>query len=467
MCGIVGIRAPGRDVARLAYFALFALQHRGQESAGIAVSDEGRLTALRDMGLITQVFSEQKLNGLHGDVAIAHTRYSTTGSPHWQNAQPLVQHGRARTVALGHNGNLTNTTALRDELCCEGIRLMSTSDTEAIAALIANDERPLEEAVAAAMQKLEGAYSVVALSEGKLIAFRDPHGFRPLELGRLGDDWVAASETCAFDLVGATHERSLAPGELVVVDEHGVHSVAAREPERRALCIFEYVYLARPDTDLDGVEVYGARVRMGEQLAREAPADADMVMPIPDSGTPAAIGFARASGIPFGEGLIKNRYVGRTFIQPEQGMREQGIRMKFNPLTEIAGKRLVIVDDTIVRGNTTRQITSMLYEAGAREVHIRVSSPPLVSPCFYGIDFGDTEQLVASSRSVEDVRELLGATSLAHLSLEGMQAAVQRPEPETCRACFTGRYPAAAPVQLSKHRFEEREPARIPAGLPR
>ena len=467
MCGIVGIRAPERDVARLAYFALFALQHRGQESAGIAVSDEGRLTALRDMGLITQVFSEQKLNGLHGDVAIAHTRYSTTGSPHWQNAQPLVQHGRARTVALGHNGNLTNTTLLRDELCAAGIRLMSTSDTEAIAALIANDERPLEQAVAEAMRKLEGAYSVVALSEGKLIAFRDPHAFRPLELGRLGDDWVVASETCAFDLVGAKHVRPLAPGELVVVDEDGLHSVDALEPERRALCIFEYVYLARPDTDLDGVEVYGARVRMGEQLAREAPADADLVMPIPDSGTPAAIGFARASGIPFGEGLIKNRYVGRTFIQPEQGMREQGIRMKFNPLTEVAGKRLVIVDDTIVRGNTTRQITSMLFDAGAREVHIRVSSPPLISPCFYGIDFGDTEQLVASSRSVEDVRELLGATSLAHLSLEGMQAAVQRPESEMCRACFTGRYPAAAPVQLEKHRFEEREPARIPAGLPR
>jgi amidophosphoribosyltransferase len=467
MCGIVGIRAPGRDVARLSYFALFALQHRGQESAGIAVSDQGRLTAMRDMGLITQVFSEQKLSGLHGDVAIAHTRYSTTGSSHWQNAQPLVQHGRARTVALGHNGNLTNTALLRDELGAEGIRLMSSSDTEAIAALIANDERPLEQAAVAAMRRLEGAYSVVALSEGKLIAFRDAHGFRPLELGRLGDDWVVASETCAFDLVGAAHERSLSPGELVVIDENGLRSVRAQDPaERPALCIFEYVYLARPDTDLDGVEVYGARVRMGERLAREAPAEADLVMPIPDSGTPAAIGFARASGIPFGEGLIKNRYVGRTFIQPEQGMREQGIRMKFNPLTEIAGKRVVIVDDTIVRGNTTRQITAMLFDAGAREVHIRVSSPPLISPCFYGIDFGDKEQLVASTRDVEEVRELLGATSLAHLSLEGMQAAVQRRESQVCRACFTGRYPAAAPVQLEKNRFEEREPARIPAGLP-
>jgi amidophosphoribosyltransferase len=468
MCGIAGIRAPGRDVARLAYFSLFALQHRGQESAGIAVSDGGRLTALRDMGLVAQVFSEQKLNGLQGDVAIAHTRYSTTGSTHWANAQPLVQHGRARTVALGHNGNLTNTAALRDELCNAGTRLLSSSDTEAIAALIATDELPLAEAVTATMAKLEGAYSVVALSQGKLLAFRDPHGFRPLELGRLGDDVVVASETCALDLVGATWDRSIEPGELVVADEDGLHSYrAGPRAERGAVCIFEYVYLARPDSELDGVEVYGARVRMGERLAAEAPAAADIVMPIPDSGTPAAIGFARASGIPFGEGLIKNRYVGRTFIQPEHGMREQGIRLKFNPLTGIAGKRVVVVDDSIVRGNTMRQITAMLFSGGAREVHIRVSSPPIVSPCFYGIDFGDDEQLVAAARSVEEVRALVGATSLAHLSLEGMQDAVRRPESEVCRACFTRRYPTAAPRELKKHRFEAPEPGRVPAGLPK
>ncbi len=473
MCGIFGVYAPDRDVARLAYFGLFALQHRGQESAGIAVSDSGRLTALRDMGLVAQVFSEAKLNGLQGDVAIGHARYSTTGSTHWSNAQPLVQHGRARTIALGHNGNLTNTAALRGELEAAGVRLMASSDTEAIAALIATDERPLDVAVAASMARLEGAYSVVALSEGRLIAFRDPHGFRPLVLGRLGDDWVVASETCALDLVGARVERALEPGELVLVDGEGLSSHrAVPRAERPALCIFEYVYLARPDTDLDGVEVYGARVRMGEQLAAEAPVEADLVMPVPDSGTPAAIGYARAAGIPFGEGLIKNRYVGRTFIQPEQGMREQGAKLKYNPLTEVAGKRVVVVEDSIVRGTTVRRITAMLFEAGAREVHVRVSSPPIVSPCFYGIDFGDDEQLVAAGRSVDDLRTLVGATSLAYLSLEGLQAAVERDEAEVCRACFTRRYPTPAPAdhRLAKLRFEDaaaQPGGREPAGLPR
>ncbi|MBD0347664.1 MAG: amidophosphoribosyltransferase [Thermoleophilia bacterium] len=457
MCGIFGIHAPERDVARLAYFGLFALQHRGQESAGIAVSDQGRLTALRDMGLVTQVFSEDKLNGLQGDVAIGHTRYSTTGAAHWSNAQPLVQHGRARTVALGHNGNLINTAELRAELTAGGIRPLSSSDTEVIAAMLANDERPLEEAIAATMRRLDGAYSVVVLTEGRLVAFRDPHGFRPLALGRLGDDWVVASETCALDLVGATSEREVASGELAVIGPDGLHTAHALAPaERPALCIFEYVYLARPDSELGGVEVYGARVRMGEQLAREAPVDADLVMPVPDSGTPAAIGFARAAGIPFGEGLIKNRYVGRTFIQPEQGMREQGIKLKFNPLTEIAGKRVVVVDDSIVRGSTMHQIVAMLFDGGAREVHVRVSSPPIISPCFYGIDFGDDEQLVAGGRSVDEVRALIGATSLAHLSLDGMQAAVGHHESDVCRACFTRRYPTAAPAdrRLSKLRFE-------------
>ena len=457
MCGIVGIHAPSRDVARLTYFGLFALQHRGQESAGIAVSERGRLTALRDMGLVTQVFSEDKLNGLQGDVAIGHTRYSTTGAAHWSNAQPLVQHGVARTVALAHNGNLLNTADLRRDLIAGGIRLASSSDTEVIAAMLANDERPLEDAVAQTMKRLEGAYSIVALTEGNLVAFRDPYGFRPLVLGRLGADWVVASETCALDLVGATPERELQPGELAVVGADGLRTARALGgAERPALCIFEYVYLARPDTELAGVEVYGARVRMGEQLAHEAPVEADLVMPVPDSGTPAAIGFARAARIPFGEGLIKNRYVGRTFIQPEQGMREQGIKIKFNPLAEVAGKRVVVVDDSIVRGSTMRQIVSMLFEGGAREVHVRVSSPPIVSPCFYGIDFGDDEQLVAGVRSVDEVRELIAATSLAHLSLEGMQAAVGRDESEVCRACFTRRYPTAAPAdrRLSKLRFE-------------
>jgi amidophosphoribosyltransferase len=463
MCGVFGIRSTERDVARLAYFGLFALQHRGQESAGIAVSDAGRLTVLRDMGLVSQVFDEQKLRGLHGELAIGHTRYSTTGSTDWANAQPLVHHGRARTVALGHNGNLTNAAALRDELAAEGARLSSTSDSEVIAALLAGADEALEDAAAAAMARLEGAYSVVALSEGTLLAFRDPYGFRPLCVGRLDEDWVVASETCALDLVGAELEREVAPGELVLVDGDGLRSVAAVEPANgAALCIFELFYLARPDSRIAGVEVHGARVRMGERLAREAPVDADLVLPIPDSGTPAAIGFSRALGIPFSEGLIKNRYVGRTFIQPDQGLREQGIRLKFNPLAEVAGKRLVVVDDSIVRGNTTRQIVAMLFEAGATEVHVRVSSPPIVSPCFYGIDFAAADELIAGGRTVEEIRASIGATTLAYLSLDGLQEATRRPADSVCRACLTREYPTAVPEEgaRAKLRFEL---ARAPA----
>jgi amidophosphoribosyltransferase len=455
MCGVFGIRSRERDVARVTFFGLFALQHRGQESAGIAVSDRGRLTVLRDMGLVAQVFDEQKLHGLHGDVAIGHTRYSTTGSTQWANAQPLIQRGPGRTVALGHNGNLVNATELRAELAAEGVPLRTTSDTEVIAALIANDRAPLEQALANAMTRLEGAFSVVALSEGKLIGLRDRYGFRPLCLGRAGDDWILASETCALDLVGAELERELAPGELVVIDEAGVHAGQGVPPaEHGALCIFEFFYLARPDTRLSGVEVHGARVRMGERLADEAPADADLVLPIPDSGTPAAIGFSRASGIPFSEGLIKNRYVGRTFIQPDQGLREQGVKLKFNPLAEVAGKRVVAVDDSIVRGNTTRKIVQMLFEAGAAEVHVRVSSPPVIGQCFYGIDFAEEDELIAASRSVDEVREHIGATSLAYLSLEGLQASTRRPASELCRACLTRDYPTAVPREGAKLRFE-------------
>jgi len=456
MCGVLGICAPDRDVARLAHFGLHALQHRGQESAGIAVSDRSRLTVLREMGLVTQVFNEQKLSGLTGQLAIGHTRYSTTGSAQWSNAQPIVQHGTARTVALGHNGNLVNAGELRAELSASGAKLGSSSDTELIAALIANDPAPLEEAVANAMGRLEGAYSVTALSEGKLVAFRDPHGFRPLVLGRLSDGWVVASETCALDLVGADLDRELGRGELLVIDADGVEARQAVPPAEGALCIFEFFYLARPDTRLEGVEVHGARVRMGERLAEEAPVDADLVLPIPDSGTPAAIGFSRATGIPFSEGLIKNRYVGRTFIQPDQELRQQGIRLKFNPLAEVAGKRVVIVDDSIVRGNTTRQIVSMLFDAGASEVHVRISSPPVIGPCFYGIDLADENELIASSRTVDEVRESIGATSLAYISLEGLQWATSRPESALCRACLTGSYPTRIPEdrRLAKLRFE-------------
>jgi amidophosphoribosyltransferase len=457
VCGVLGIRAPERDVARLAYFGLFALQHRGQESAGIAVADGKRLTALRDMGLVTQVFSEDKLSGLRGDSAIAHCRYSTTGSASWGNAQPLVQHGRARTVALGHNGNLTNTAELRDELRAQGVKLATTSDTEVIAALIANDGRPLEEAVAETMRRIQGAFSAVLLSEGKLIGLRDPNGIRPLVLGRLDGDPVLASETCALDLLGAELEREIEPGELVVVDEEGVRATrVVDELPAGSLCIFEFIYFARPDSTMRGVELHGARVRMGERLAAEAPADADVVMPIPDSGTPAAIGFARASGIPYSEGLIKNRYVGRTFIQPDQALREHGIKTKFNPLAEVAGKRVVVVDDSIVRGSTTRKIVQMLFESGATEVHVRVSSPPIVSPCFYGIDMASEGELLAAGHSVDEIRGLLGATSVAYLSLDGLQAATRRPAETFCRACLTRRYPTEIPedLRLAKLRFE-------------
>src|SRR5260221_9304599 len=456
VCGVFGMRSDDRDVARLAYFGLDGLQPRGRESAGIAVSDAGRLTVLRDMGLVAHVFSEQQLQALPGDVAIGHTRYSTTGSALWANAQPVVHHGRERRVALGHNGNLTNAAELREELVAAGIRFSSSSDTEVIAAFLALEAGPLPEAVARTMARLEGAYSVAALAGDTLVAFRDPHGIRPLELGRIGDDWVVASESCAFDLIGATWEREVRPGEVVWVEGNELRSAQALPEGRGALCIFEHVYFARPDSRLAGTEVHGSRVRMGQRLAQEAPAEADLVMPIPDSGTPAPIGFSKASGVPYEGGLIKNRYVGRTFIQPDQALREQGIRMKFNPLDEIAGRRIVIVDDSIVRGNTMRALVAMLFDSGAAEVHVRVSSPPVVSPCFYGIDMADEDQLAASHRSAEDMRAYFAATSLTSLSLDGLQSATRPPEGSVCRACFTREYPTRVPAErnLAKMRFE-------------
>jgi amidophosphoribosyltransferase len=456
MCGVFGVRSVEREVARLTYFGLFALQHRGQESAGMAVSEGRRVTALRDMGLVPQVFDEEKLAALPGEVAIGHTRYSTTGGVRWSNAQPLVVHGPARTVALAHNGNLVDLGPLRDELLAEGVTLASSSDTEVIGALLARDPAPLPVAVGNTMGRLAGAYSVVAIAEGSLVAFRDPLGIRPLALGRIGDDWVVASETCALDLVGAQFVRDVEPGEVVWVDEDGCHQSQAVPRGRKASCIFEHVYFARPDSLLDGTGVHAARVRMGERLAEEAPVDADLVMPIPDSGTPAAIGFAKRSGLPYEEGLIKNRYVGRTFIEPDQELRRQGIKLKFNPLAEIEGRRLAIVDDSIVRGNTMRALVEMLKAAGAAEVHVRISSPPVVSPCFYGIDMADEDELAAAHRSVEEMREHVDATSLSYLTLEGMQWATRLPEEAVCRACFTRRYPTVVPAERSaaKLRFE-------------
>ena len=399
MCGLFGVRAPGRDVARVTYFGLFALQHRGQESAGIAVSDEGRVTALRDMGLVTQVFDEQKLRGLRGELAIGHTRYSTTGSSQWWNAQPLVQHGSARTIALGHNGNLTNAGELRDELAERGHKLATTADTEVIAALIAADPAPLDEAVANTMRKLDGAFSVVALSEGKLIAFRDPRGMRPLCLGRLDQDWVVASETCALDLVGAEFEREVRPGELLD-HRRARHSPPGHAAGRRRRALHLRVLLsgaarleAQRRRGARRPRAHGRAARAGvARRGRSRPADSGFRHPRGDRL------LARAQH-PVQRGLIKNRYVGRTFIQPDQGLREQGIRLKFNPLAEVAGKRVVAVDDSIVRGNTTRQIVQMLFDAGAAEVHVRISSPPVISQCYYGIDFADPDELIAAKKT--------------------------------------------------------------------
>jgi amidophosphoribosyltransferase len=460
MCGVFGIYvppdAPDRGVARMTFFGLFALQHRGQESAGIAVSDGSRITAMKDMGLVSQVFDEPRLSGLEGHIAIGHARYSTTGSTVWQNAQPVVRHSGGRTVALGHNGNLTNTAALREELLEQRVQLRSTSDTEVMAAMIARaDSGDLGEAVAGVMSRIEGAFAAVVMSERSLAGFRDPDGIRPLAVGRLEDSWVLASETCAFDLIGARTERELEPGEMVVIDERGARY--RRVGDRPgSLCVFEYIYFARPDSVMGGRGLHEVRRRMGERLAEESPVEADVVIGVPDSGTPAAVGYARRSGIPFGEGLVKNRYVGRTFIQPDQMLRERGVKLKFNALRSVLeGRRVVVVDDSIVRGSTTRKLVQMLFEAGAREVHLRVSSPPIVSPCFYGIDMADQDELIAAGRSVEEVRERLGATSLSYLSLEGLEATAG-PAEGFCRACLTGEYPTEIPadMRLAKLRFE-------------
>ncbi len=460
-CGIVGISAPGRDVSRLAYFTLYALQHRGQESAGIAVSDNGHLTVFKDMGLVSHVFKEETLRSLSGQAAIGHVRYSTTGSARWRNSQPVCHIRNGHTLALGHNGNVVNTAELREEL--SGVKLNSTSDSELLAALIAtHPAEDIRDAVAATVPKIKGAFSVVLLSQDLVIGFRDPWGVRPLCVGRLEDgNYMLASESCGLDIVGAEFVQEVGPGQMAVLRPGRLEVTQIVEPaNKQALCIFEFIYFARPDSVIEDRTVSRIRNRMGEELAREFPADADMVIPVPDTGTPAAIGFARASGIPYGEGLIKNRYIGRTFIQPDQDLRQHGVRIKLNPLKEvIKGKRLVVVDDSIVRGNTTNKIVRMLFDAGAKEVHLRVSSPPITHPCFYGIDTATSSLLIASTKSVNEIREHVGATSLGYLSLGGLQRAVDLPAERFCRACFTGDYPVDVPdaVKMSKHRFEQVE----------
>jgi amidophosphoribosyltransferase len=452
-CGVFGIWSPGEDVAKLAYFGLHALQHRGQESAGIAVSDGRRIVVHKEMGLVAQVFDEPSLTALRGDIAVAHCRYSTTGAPVWANAQPTFRSTPLVSIALGHNGNLTNTRELSAMLPAESgfSGMHATSDTDVLTELIAGgvaSHGSVEEAAASILPLVRGAYSLAFMDENTLYAARDPQGFRPLVIGRLTTGtggWAVASETAALDIVGASFVREVEPGELISLDERGLRSrrFAVAVPK---VCLFEYVYLARPDTTIGGQGLYTTRVEIGRRLAAECPAEADLVIPVPESAYPAAIGYAEASGIRYGQGLVKNSYVGRTFIQPSQTIRQLGIRLKLNPLRDvIAGRRIVVVDDSIVRGNTQRAIVAMLRESGALEVHVRIASPPVKWPCFYGIDFATREELIAGHCSVAEIRAAIGADSLGYVSLEGLTAATEQPAGTLCRACFDGRYPVPVP----------------------
>jgi amidophosphoribosyltransferase len=485
-CGVFGVwsggGAEGEEVAKLTYFGLYALQHRGQESAGIAVSNGSQILVSKDMGLVAQVVAEGHLNALRGHLAIGHTRYSTTGASVWENAQPTFRSTANGSIALGHNGNLTNTrdllTLVEKREAESGVLpydegqprrrpgIVSTTDSEVISALLASyPDRSLESAALEVLPQLRGAFSMVWMDEGTLYAARDAQGVRPLVLGRLERGWVVASETAALDIVGASVVREVEPGELIAIDEHGLRSQQFAPPEPKG-CLFEYVYLARPDTKIAGRSVHAARVEVGRRLALEAPVEADLVIPVPESGTPAAIGYAEESGIPYGTGLVKNSYVGRTFIQPSQTIRQLGIRLKLNPLKDvIAGKRLVVVDDSIVRGNTQRALVRMLREAGALEVHVRISSPPVKWPCFYGIDFATPAELVANGLVVEEIRASIDADSLAYISLEALVEATEQPMDNLCRACFDGVYPIELPEPelLGKHLLEV-EPASLIGG---
>ncbi|MDQ2796664.1 MAG: amidophosphoribosyltransferase, partial [Actinomycetota bacterium] len=458
-CGVFGVWAPGEQVAKLTYFGLYALQHRGQEAAGIAVSDGSSLVVYKDLGLVSQVFDEATLATLQGHIAVGHTRYSTTGSSTWENAQPSFRTTPAGTgLALGHNGNLVNTADLADEARAAGIResaLGATTDSELLTAMLAaRPDVSVEQAAMDVLPKLRGAFSLVFMDEHTLYAARDPQGVRPLVLGRLERGWVVASESAALDIVGASFVREIEPGELVAVDADGLRSQSFAVSKPKG-CVFEYVYLARPDTTIAGRSVHSTRVELGRRLAKEWPADADLVIPVPESGVPAAIGYAEASGIPYGLGLVKNSYVGRTFIQPSQTIRQLGIRLKLNPLRDvIRGKRLVVVDDTIVRGNTQRALIRMLREAGALEVHVRISAPPVKWPCFYGIDFASRAELVANGLDNAGIRASIGADSLGYVSLESMIAATEQPKTRLCRACFDGVYPIPLPEIVGKHVLE-------------
>ena len=459
-CGVFGVYAPESDVARLAYFSLYALQHRGQESAGIATAENGHIMTVRDLGLVNQVFDEEKLRALQGAMAIGHVRYSTTGSSAWENAQPVWRSDK-RQVALAHNGNLINAVELHATLSEQGVQFRGTSDSEIIAALLStHPAERIEDALAEVMPRLEGAFSTVVMTKDRVVGFRDPAGLRPLALGQVGDRYCLASESCAFDIIGAELLREVQPGEMISLGERGIETRQLVESDRKAFCVFEHIYFARPDSILEGNRTQVSRRKMGEILFREAPVEADVVIAVPDSGNPAATGYSKASGIPRDDGLIKNRYVARTFIQPGQELRKHGLRMKFNPLREVVeGKRLVVVDDSIVRGNTTRQIVQMLRDAGASEVHMRISAPPIRHPCHYGVDMSTREEMIAHERTVAEVAAELGCDSLAYLSLEAVYEAIEGERETHCDACFSGEYPLEGTEDSSdKFAFERSLP---------
>ncbi len=454
-CGVFGVVAPGEEVARITFYGLYALQHRGQESAGIASANERRLYVRTGMGLVSQVFDEDDLSYLPGQMAIGHTRYSTTGFSDPSNAQPCLIEAPVGKLALGHNGNIVNASVLRSDLQEQGVEFSTGTDSEVIAQTLAQAPgETWQQRWAYLMRRLQGAYSLVALTPNELMAARDPMGNRPLCLGRLGTGWVVASETCAFDHLGAEFVREIEPGEVVRITKQGVESFQSGV-RKDAFCIFEYIYFARPDSVIAGKLVYPVRMALGAQIAREYPADADIVIGVPDSATAAAVGYSQESGIPFVEGLVKNRYVGRTFIQPDQRLREVGVHLKFNPLPELlAGKRVVVVDDTIVRGTTNPPVVAMLRKAGAKEVHVRITAPPIISPCFFGIDMGSRWELIAGQMTVDEIREHIDADSLGFLSVDGLIEAIGLPKEKFCLACFTGEYPIPVPLQLDKLALE-------------
>ena len=455
-CGLFGIYAPGEDVARIAFFGLFALQHRGQESSGIATADGQRIHIHTKMGLVSQVFDEQVLGHLWGNIAIGHNRYSTRGSSNPANAQPIMVEGPTGKIALGHNGNIVNAEYLRHKLEGQGCHFSSGTDSEVIANLILSTTRKTwPDRIRYAMGQLVGAYSLVLLTEDTLFGVRDPLGVRPLCLGKLNGGWILASETCALDHIGAQFVRDIEPGEVVAIDSAGLRSYQEKGDGRRGLCIFEYIYFARPDSIINGRRLYTARQAMGAKLAQEYPVEADLVIGIPDSATAAGIGYSIESNVPFIEGLLKNRYVGRTFIEPDQRIRELGVQLKFNPMPEIIdGKRLVVVDDSIVRGTTTPRVINLLKKAGAKEVHMRICAPPLRYPCFFGVDMATRRELIAAQKEIPEIAQFIGADTLGYLSIEGLIESVNLPKELFCLACFTGDYPVPVQLELDKLALE-------------